>query len=170
MHLPPAPTSQSQNTYQTSQSQQWPANRKSELHSIIIFSRAKLTPPSVWTNRKQAASRTPQSRSHNASPAQQTNPTQKPAPPPSNVWAQRANHSQSQSRESSNGRPETATTQQQASTTPSNGFNAAEVRVFLERDVQAASAAYKVQETQGGAKNGGGAWGAGKRESWPSDR
>ncbi|KAL1587563.1 hypothetical protein WHR41_03774 [Cladosporium halotolerans] len=118
-------------------------------------------PQNVWQARskQQSGSRTLQNRSGNSSPAQHTNPTQKPSQAPANFWAQRA----SQSREASNGRTESAgaTTSIPSQTPPNTSFNAAEVKAFLARDAQKMPAAYKPQEdTKSG---GGGAWGTSKR-------
>lgn len=152
-------------------STKWQANSKSKHYhnqpsNLPLISPA---PNSFWQSRskQQSASRTPQNRSTTASPSpaqqSQTNqPPNKPAQQPGNFWTQRA----SQSREPSNGRPAQETAAP-SSTTPTNSFNAAEVRAFLARDVQAGYTTYKVQEAQSGAKSGSGgpAWGANKRES-----
>ncbi|KAK4508286.1 hypothetical protein PRZ48_002024 [Zasmidium cellare] len=104
-----------------------------------------------------SASRTPQNRSTNASPAPQ-NPSQPPKQPsaPSNVWTQRAAAAQQQQSTSSNVNGPGAL--QEETHTPLNGFNAAEVKGFLGRE--SAPVVYKVQEGQGGQRGSGGAWGS----------
>jgi hypothetical protein len=96
---------------------------------------------------------------------QQNTPTQtsKPSQPPGNFWAQRAN----QSRDSSNGRSDSAVPQQQQQSPATAGFNAAEVKAFLARDAAGVSSAtYKLQEAggKGSGGAGGGAKGANKCE------
>jgi len=141
-----------------------PADEVSVRHVPII---PCLTCCSVWqtaarNRNSQSTSRTPQSRSGNASPAQQGNLTQPPrqdtAVPtrPTNVWAQRGSQSGERQQQAapSNG-PVSAAPQSEEPYAPANGFNGGEVKTFLGREAQGAPASYKVQD----GRSGGGAWG-----------
>ncbi|KAI7286925.1 hypothetical protein KC345_g913 [Hortaea werneckii] len=132
--------------------------------------------PNVWqtaarNRQSQSASRTPHNRSTNASPAQQTNPTQPPRQEGGrpqqvqNVWAQRSSSAGGASGSNAGSNGATPALQQEskgAETHASvNGFNASEVKAFLSRDVKTAPSTYKVTEGGGaGRSGGGGAWGS----------
>ncbi|KAK3723015.1 hypothetical protein LTR37_002161 [Vermiconidia calcicola] len=111
-----------------------------------------------------SASRTPQNRSGTASPSQQ-NPSQPPRQEggraqqqTGNVWAQR-----SSSAGGSNGQTRANVTSQDEADQSVNGFNAADVKAFLARDIGSVTA-YKPAEAAGGGRSSN-AWGS-KRESF----
>lgn len=131
---------------------------------LIIYHRAWQTAGRSRTS--HSASRTPQSRSGTGSPSQQTPPPSQTSAGPrqdsgrpqqqtNNVW----NTQRSSSAGGSNGQAKTDDEVYQ----PVNGFNAAEVKAFLARDVGVSS--YKPADVANaaGARSSGGAWGS-KRE------
>nr|POE77761.1 hypothetical protein CFP56_09404 [Quercus suber] len=134
-------------------------------------------PPNVWQTTSRArpshsASRTPQNRSSNASPAPPTTSAQLPrqAQPVNSVWAQRSmaatnnaggSTSTAGVSSTSNGQPKgpaPAVSEDGQQHSPVNGFNAAEVKMFLGR--HPAGMVYKVPDVPGAGKGAGGAaWG-----------
>ncbi|KAF2486460.1 hypothetical protein BDY17DRAFT_321249 [Neohortaea acidophila] len=125
--------------------------------------------PNAWhtaSRSRNSSSRTPQNRSGTQSPSQQTTAAQAPRqdagrsqqprnPPANNVWAQRSSNSAA-----SNGSVKAeASPAREDEYRPVNGFNAAEVKQFLARDVAGATV-YKPAEVAGtGGRNSGSAWG-----------